>query len=126
MQTSVEASERTRRLLQAWASVDPDAVSNYYLDDATHRGPGVLRFLPDAPGATLHARADIRRRVAALAPVAGLLTYQVTWVQETDSASVVEYEVRVGSDEPKFSVDVVEWVAARVCCSRSYVLAIAD
>lgn len=123
LETSVELSDRLRALLDAWVHLDPATVSGAYLDEGTHRGPGVARLAPDQPDATLHGRREISAFVERIAPLLGRLTYRVSWVLESESVSVVEYEYESANGPAGLATDVVEWENGQVSACRTYGLA---
>ena len=124
LETSVEVSERLRSYLGAWVSLDPESVGKQYLEGGTHRGPGVIGRVPDVTDATVRGAAAIREFVASYAPVKGTLRYRVTWVLETQSTSVVEYEFLIGTQErPGLATEIIEWSGDRVRSARACVLA---
>lgn len=120
LETRVEMSDRLRSLLDAWVSLEPGAVSGAYLADGTHRGPGVVRLAPEQEGATLRGQREISAFVEKIAPLLGVLTYRVSWVLETDSVSVVEYEYQSNAGATGLAIDVVEWQNDRVRECRTY------
>lgn len=113
-------SSRLRSLLEAWVSLEPAAVSSAYLPDGTHRGPGVVRLAPEQQGATLRGQREISAFVEKIAPLLGDMTYRVSWVFESDSVSVVEYEYESSAGATGLATDIVEWHNDRVRECRSY------
>ena len=120
LESRVEMSDRLRSLLEAWVSLQPEAVSGAYLGDGTHRGPGVVRLAPEQDRATLRGQREISAFVEKIAPLLGVLTYRVSWVLETDSVSVVEYEYQSTAGATGLAIDIVEWQNDRVRECRTY------
>ena len=124
LETNVKLSERLRSYLAAWVSLDPETVSQRYLEDGTHRGPGVIRMLPELDDATVRGRSALRDFVESYAPAKGTLKYKVNWVLETGETSVVEYEFMIaGRDRPGLATEVIEWSGEQVRSARAYLLA---
>ena len=120
LETRVEMSDRLRSLLEAWVGLEPEAVSAAYLPEGTHRGPGVVRLAPEQEGATLRGQREISTFVETIAPLLGNLTYRVSWVLETDSVSIVEYEYQSTAGAAGLATDIVEWQNDHVRECRSY------
>ena len=123
LESSVELSDRLRSYLEAWADMNPEKVSQNYLDDATHRGPGMVLLAPEIADHTLRGAAAIRQFVKANKPEEIVITYRVHWALETESTSVAEYEFM--SPEwaaPGFAVDIIEWSGDKVKSVRAYAL----
>lgn len=120
LETQVEMSDRLRSLLEAWVSLEPGTVSDAYLADGTHRGPGVVRMAPEQEGATLRGQREISAFVEKIAPLLGVLTYRVSGVLETDSVSVVEYEYESAAGAAGLATDIVEWQDDLVRECRTY------
>lgn len=124
LDTRLELSDRLRTYLEAWVGLDPTAVRAAYTPDATHRGPGVVQLAPERADATLRGGEQIEELVRRLVRFVDALTYRVVWIQETDSASVVEYEYTVpGRERPGLIAEVIEWEGDRARSVRGYTLA---
>jgi SnoaL-like domain len=111
VETSVTLSDRVRRYLEVWHSLDPVRVSELYADDATHRGPGVVMFYPDLPDATLFGNDAIAKFAERARDVVGgeaTSDFVVTRMVEAGEISVVEYDMRSEAGTQPW-VEIVEW-----------------
>jgi hypothetical protein len=123
-ETEVKLSDRVRRYLETWHSLDPERVRNLYADDATHRGPGVVRFHPDEPDATLGGNdtiVEFAGRVRAGVGSEADFDFVVTNTLEAGDTSVVEYDLPSGDGVQRW-VEIVEWDGDCVRHARVYML----
>ena len=123
LETKVNLSDRLRSYLEAWTNLDGDEVGARYLEEGTHRGPGVVLLAPEIADHTLRGAAAIRDFVKTNNPASMSMTYKVYWVLETESTSVVEYEfMNPGRDAPGIAVEIVEWSGDKARSVRAYAL----
>jgi hypothetical protein len=116
---AVAQSDRLRAYLEAWNTLDPVTAKNRYLDNGTHRGPGVVMLSPDLPDPTLHGKDAIHDFAVACGGVESDMT--VTWALEATTTSVVEYDLRFEGGEQKWA-EIIQWEGDRARRVHAYLL----
>lgn len=126
VEAQVTLSDRLRAYLEAWDTLDPVTVKSVYLDDGTHRGPGVVMLYPGLPDSTLRGNDAIYDFAVACGAVGGAVESDivVTWALEAASTSVVEYDVSFEGVEQKWA-EIIQWDDDRVRQVHAYLLATA-
>lgn len=97
-----------------------------YLDEGTHRGPGVAMLCPELADSTVRGNTAIhdfavRNREAADGHSFDMV---VTWALEAASTSVVEYDIRSEAEEQAWA-EIIQWDGDRVREVHAYILATA-
>jgi hypothetical protein len=121
VESQVTVSDRLRRYIEAWADPDPVTIRNLYLDDGTHRGPGVALFFPDRLDSTLRGAEAISGLAAASREAMGDLDIDFTITSALEDASVSAVEYDVGDGDMRFA-EIITWGGENVRQVHVYTL----